>query len=335
MSSKNTNIINEFTILCDGIKNELLYPKKSTDINTLNFKLRAFERALETFSKFKTEIKSVEQIDGIPNIGPGIKKRVQIILTKGYLPENNKYKKQETDQQYINELTTLIGIGPQLALKLIHNHNIKSISELERKINDIPLPHMVKVGLKYKDKYEKKIPRLEMVEIDKYIHSILIPLDSDLLCVLCGSYRRLKTYSNDIDMLIVHPQYNQNSDILKSNLLEKIIKTLSDQHLIIESLLSQDVKTRYMGLIKMNRYPIRKLDIRLVPYTSYYTALLYFTGSAQFNKYIRTKAKRLGYKLSEYGLFKYSDDKWINIPIHSEHDVFNYLKLPYQQPQYR
>jgi DNA polymerase (family 10) len=39
-------------------------------------------------------------------------------------------------------------------------------------------------------------------------------------------------------------------------------------------------------------------------YESFPSALLYFTGSAELNKKMRQVAKEMGYKLSEYGLFK-------------------------------
>ena len=47
-----------------------------------------------------------------------------------------------------------------------------------------------------------------------------------------------------------------------------------------------------------------RLDIIIVPISSFYTALLHFTGSAIFNQKMRLHAKSLNMKLSEYGLFK-------------------------------
>ena len=48
--------------------------------------------------------------------------------------------------------------------------------------------------------------------------------------------------------------------------------------------------------------PFRRLDIRLLPYDQYYCGILYFTGSDQFNKAMRTHALEQGFTLNEYSL---------------------------------
>jgi DNA polymerase/3'-5' exonuclease PolX len=86
-----------------------------------------------------------------------------------------------------------------------------------------------------------------------------------------------------------------------------------------------------MGLAKYLDNPIRRLDIRLVPLESFFTAYLYFTGSYEFNERMRGIAKRQGYKLNEYGLYK--DSK--KIQIYSEQDVFDILGMKYLSPNER
>ena len=86
-----------------------------------------------------------------------------------------------------------------------------------------------------------------------------------------------------------------------------------------------------MGFSKLENNPVRRIDIRFVPFQSYYSALLYFTGSFQLNREMRQVAKKLGYKLNEYGLYK---NKKL-IKVNSEKDIFDKLKLKYQEPKYR
>jgi DNA polymerase (family 10) len=58
-----------------------------------------------------------------------------------------------------------------------------------------------------------------------------------------------------------------------------------------------------------------------------------FTGSAELNKTMRKNAKKLGYKLSEYGLFNIKDNKKLDVK--SEYDIFKFLKLEYLEPTAR
>ena len=87
-----------------------------------------------------------------------------------------------------------------------------------------------------------------------------------------------------------------------------------------------------MGFAQLKENPIRRIDIRYIPYDSYYSALLYFTGSAELNKKMRIIAKNKGYKLSEYGLFK---DDGTKLDIKSEEDMFKKLNMDYIEPKFR
>src|SRR5208282_6323741 len=51
-----------------------------------------------------------------------------------------------------------------------------------------------------------------------------------------------------------------------------------------------------------------QVDVRALPPESFGAALQYFTGSKDHNVAIRTRAVRMGFKLSEYGLFRSADD---------------------------
>ena len=86
-----------------------------------------------------------------------------------------------------------------------------------------------------------------------------------------------------------------------------------------------------MGFCKLKNKEVRRIDIRFVPFQSYYSALLYFTGSYQLNQEMRQIAKKLGYKLNEYGLYK---NKKL-IKVNSEKDIFDKLKMKYKEPKYR
>ena len=51
-----------------------------------------------------------------------------------------------------------------------------------------------------------------------------------------------------------------------------------------------------------------QVDVRALPPDTFGAAMQYFTGSKDHNVAIRTRAVRMGLKLSEYGLFRVEDD---------------------------
>jgi DNA polymerase beta len=119
------------------------------------------------------------------------------------------------------------------------------------------------------------------------------------------------------------------NDVKKSNMLNNYVKLLSKYKFIVDNITNNNV-TKYMGFIKWEN-TIRRIDIRLIPYESIYTALVYFTGSYELNKIMRRKAKELGYKLNEYGLYK--NNKFIYIT--SEKELFKKLDMKYLKPTER
>jgi len=66
---------------------------------------------------------------------------------------------------------------------------------------------------------------------------------------------------------------------------------------------------------------------------SYGAAMQYFTGSKAHNVALRDRAKRMGYKLSEYGLYRISDGR--KVAGRTEEEVYQALELSYIEPELR
>jgi DNA polymerase/3'-5' exonuclease PolX len=323
----NSKLIAEFEKLIKQKEHEFLTAPKAQQIHK-SFSLLQTKNALKIIRAFPTEIKNdaeLSQLQNIDGIGKKTIDRIKEILDTGKLSEIKKEKQIEKHLDQIQELEQIIGIGPAKAHKFVTQYKIKSISELIKayKSQKIDLDHQIVMGLKYHNKYQQVIPRSEVLEIDNYIHTICESIDIDLFSIICGSYRRGKMSSNDIDILITHPSVKTKKQLENMN------------NYLLDDLTDKNYENKYMGFCKYNNNPIRRIDIRYIPYKSYYTALLYFTGSGDFNKKMREHAITLGYKLSEYGLFKKKNDKFIKIKIQSEKDIFKKLGLEYVTPEER
>ena len=98
---------------------------------------------------------------------------------------------------------------------------------------------------------------------------------------------------------------------------------------MIEFLTDTSVQTKFMGIFKWKTSKPRRIDIRIIPLESYYSALLYFTGSKDFNKQMRLNAITMDYTLNEYGLY---DENGKMFKVNSEKEIFDLLGLEYIQP---
>jgi len=306
------------------------------------FKLKNIKNALNIIKKYPKVI-TLENINEfkMPGIGKGTINRITEILNNGSLEELNNYQIDEKES-IINELETIVGIGRATALEMIKN-GIKSINDLKNKIknNEYAVNDKVALGIKYHNKFFGNIPRKEIELIKKILDNIIKKYNKNLdekeeyILEICGSYRRQKPTSGDIDILFSKKIDYTNDNYLLTlvNDLKKNIRANNNNPLITDDLTDKNFDTKYMGFIKYKDNPFRRIDIRYVDWKSYYTALLYFTGSAENNQYMRKIAHNLGYKLSEYSLLQIDKNKIIKIK--SEEDVFKKLKLEYLEPKLR
>ncbi len=330
----NTNIINWFKLLLKQLE---FYVDVKTGKQKLiyAYKLNSIKKAFDVIKKISFKIKSGSELKDYKNIGKGTIARIDEILETGKLSEVHDADISGKHLDYVEDLMKIFGIGRVKAYELYTKHDIKSISDLKKAIKNktVDLPENIIKGIKYANKIKLNIPREEMDVIYTYLINIGINIDSNMDIRLCGSYRREKSTSNDIDIIISHPDIVTKEQSENSDLMYRFIKTLEKNNFIVDSLTSENVPTKYMGICRLDKaHPIRRIDIRFIPEESYYTALLYFTGSSEFNQRMRRVALSMGYTLNEYRLL---DDNKKPFIVKSEKDIFDILNMDYLQPPER
>ena len=343
----NKLIISEFTRLIEFIQKDIDTNQDTKLILINKYRLKNIKNALYVIKNYphKITLDNVDILIKFPNIGKGTINRIKEILLTGKLKELKDFK-QTINKKLLDKLESIVGIGHKLAIKLI-NKGITSIKDLKQKIknNEIVVNEKLKIGIKYYNKFFGNIPRNEITDIKSLITNIIDDINKEYklnknnkyIFEVCGSYRREKSTSGDIDILL--SKYNSSENDTTTylyNFLKKLKQPIEENNnkpLIIDDMTDINVKTKYMGFLKYKNNSIRRIDIRYVPIKYFISAKLYFTGSAQFNQRMRKQAKKLGYKLSEYGLTKKSDNTYV--PIKSEKDIFNILKISYIEPKFR
>lgn len=327
----NTIIINNFQNLIKLLQ----YEYDNNNDKTLFYKLKSLKKSLSIIKTLKFNItkNNLSYLKSLPGIGKGTISRIEEILNSNTLQELSdlqiKYDKYIKLEPIIESLSSLIGIGRKIAVKLINEYNLTSLNDLQNLLKtnkDIPYHDKLTLGLKYIGKFKGNIPRSEIDKIYKLVSSLIYSKYPDLELVICGSYRREKKTSSDIDILITNLSMNE----IK---LKNIIDYLHDNKFITDHITYSNIETKYMGFCRLNdKSYIRRIDIRLIPIESFYTALLYFTGSFEFNIKIRNIAKTFNYKLSEYDLLDENNNPFL---ITSEYDIFKILKMDYVDPSKR
>ena len=310
-TNTNTKIINTLTI----VKN---YYQKEKDTIHVN----AYERAIYQIKHWQKPITKGSDLKTLVGIGKGMIEKIDTIIETGTLPIikekglkinldtiNKKTKKQNLNNTNTN-IHHILGFGEKFIKELKTKHNARTINEI-RKIaaqGKIKLNNTQSIGLKYYEDLNTPIPRQEITEIGNQIKNSVEKANTFLTCFIAGSYPSgTKETSKDIDLLIVI-----NDDVTHNlGMLKSIIKQIQNSMSLETISLGNE---KFLGIIKSpTSHKWRHLDIRLTLIDSMPYAWLYYTGGKIFNKLIRERLKKRGYKLNEYGLYKSNSNSRVDL----------------------
>ena len=308
------------------------------------FESLAYRRAISQLKNAGEKITNNKQLKKYKYLGKSIKSKITEILISGKIKKVEILQNDEKNS-VIKLLKNVYGIGYQFA-NVLYLKGIKTIGELRK--NESILNNTQKIGLKYYEDLLLKIPRLECEEIYQIIKQELnnISPGKKFNLEICGSYRRGKDNIGDIDILITR----QDNECIK-NILSSLIEKLSEINLMTEILsISKDSennlievkKSHFMGICKLKENPCRRIDIKVYCRQAYPFALLYFTGSAYFNRSMRLYAKKNNFGLNDTGLRRINANlseennlMGLDVKCENEEEIFAALGLEYVEPKER
>jgi len=345
------------------------------------YSARAFETSSRIIRSWPYEIKSSNDLTSVPGIGPKTKARIDEILRQGYLSElseqkerleNEKYpkdknweEKQKEERQKgekrrtISLFSGILGVSSTFS-ELWYNQGYRTLDDLYKKVR---LTNTQLIGIKYYDDLQLPIPRNEMLIYDQKFQMIAGCLNKymniGIKIEMAGSYRRKLSISRDIDLVLT--VQDKKGQPLKEyiQLFITILKVMSiilhdislgnGKYLGIVRLSGLETKLKGKAEGKVGEYPTRHLDIEFVEPENFPFALLYFTGSKEFNIRMRRFAKEKGYLLNHQGLFEMSSvkkqkeegakgeegRKRVERYFPDERAIFNFLGFTYLAPEKR
>jgi DNA polymerase beta len=293
------------------------------------YRATALQNASKLIKKFNSTLTSENQLKNIRGIGEGSLKRVKEIIQTGKLSEIKHQSEEQIEKKKILEdFMRVHGVGKVHAEEWYN----KGFRSLDRVYASGIATSAQMSSMKYLKEIELKIPREEITQIRDKIQGVInefnIAYGTKIHMEVAGSYRRLKAESGDIDILI-----REDTGHPVSQYMSTLIDELKRRGIILETLGFGPIK--YLGIGRLDEnHPARRIDIEMVDdLTSWYPALVYFTGSKENNTKMRQEALNLGFEsLNEKGLFWGPNMK---VTINSEEELYKKLKMSYLKPEER
>ena len=290
------------------------------------FKFRAYHNASVSVEALEEDLeKAIE--DGTlaqqKGIGKALYEKIVELNKTGRLKYYEDLKKEIPAG--LLEIIRIPGVGPKKAKALYDELGISTVGELEYACMENRLIGLHGFGETTQAKILKGIEYYRK-GMGHHLFNVAFQDAENLLTLLkknkdikmssiAGSIRRRKEVIKDID-IVASARPDRVGSVMD------FFTTLPD----VQSIAAKgDTKSSVMLNSGINA------DLRIVSDSEYPFALLYFTGSVEHNTTLRSRAKKFGLKLNEYGLFK--GEK--SLQCKSEEEIFKALGLTYIPPELR
>lgn len=285
------------------------------------FRVRSYRRAAQVVESLAFDIEGAlksdpDRIRSLPGIGAGTFEKIQELVQTGSCKEH-----EELQAQIPGSLLTLLdlqNLGPKKIALFWKELKIGDIEQLEDAARKHRLQSLPGMGEKSEEKILKAIQeyrsrqgrfRIDFVDetADKIIQYLKGVVEIDRISI-AGSLRRRRETIGDLDLLVTcrNPE----------DAMEKFVQYPEVREVLARGETKASVVTRAS----------LQIDLRVLEPESFGAALQYFTGSKEHNVALRERAKRMGFKINEYGLFEVETDK--KVAGREESEIYERLGLP-------
>ena len=288
------------------------------------FKSRAYQNAARNLEKSEVdfdELVKENRLTEIEGIGEAISKKLTELIQTGKLEYYEKLKDSVPPGHL--EMLKIPGLGPKKIHALYEQLGVKDVGELEYACLENRLVDLKGFGEKTQDNILAGIAKLKVYKERRLYAEVAVEAealleylkrDKSILSIsIAGSLRRGNETVKDIDILAA----SKNPEKLGGHFTsyERIETVTANGETKVSVVLKSGINA----------------DLRIVTSAEYPYALHHFTGSKEHNTAMRGRAKDMGLKMNEYGLFR--GEK--NIKCANEEELFATLKLQFIEPELR
>ena len=267
---------------------------------------------------------SERKVTEIPGIGKGLAHVLQEISERGSCERRDQLLEKFPPAAL--DFLKIQGLGPKSIALIFEHYRAGTIEELERLCLDQKLRVLPRMGAKLEEKVLRSIAQYRL-RTGRYLLSYAEKVASELIAELgqtpgveaitpAGSLRRGRETVGDLDLLVTGPA--------ATAVLDRFLAYPHISEVLGRGENKASARVGHEGL---------QVDVRALPPDTFGAAMQYFTGSKDHNVAIRTRAVRMGLKLSEYGLFRLEDES--KVAGATESGVYETLGLPWIPPELR
>jgi len=290
------------------------------------FRIRAFfnaARAVEDLSDDLKQLLDGGELINVRGLGKSMVAHVKSMFETGTFDEYEALKAKVPPGML--EMLRISGLGPKKA-KLIHDKlGIDSLEKLEEAARNgwiAELPGMgektqtnILAGIARYRKYSQRFLYSQAWDEASAILKVVRAVPGVTRSFIGGSLRRCRETIGDLDILATATNAAPVMDAFVS--MGKVATVIGKGPTKSSVILNSGIH----------------VDLRVVPDDGFAAAAHYFTGSKEHNTEVRAIAKKRGYKLNEYGLYKNDSDEVI--PLATEESLFEFLGMDFVPPELR
>ena len=301
------------------------------------FRLRAYRNGARVIRDLPQAVASLVEsgsdLTKLDGIGKGVAEKCHELIETGRLSQMDEIL--ETVPESVLDLLNVPGLGPKKAATLYNDLNIENLDMLKAACEANQVQTLPKFGAK------TELAILEGIAIAAAANERILWASADKLVVrlrdhmdgcqaierleFAGSYRRGKETVGDLDLLV------------DSEDATAVMDHFGDFAEIVSVIARGETK---MSVRLEGEFQV---DLRVVPAESFGAALQYFTGSKDHNVQVRGRAKKIGLRINEWGVFQTEKDgqpiektdEQPSIAGKTEQDVYAALGLPWFEPELR
>ncbi len=301
------------------------------------YRIRSYRTGADAIEDLGVELSTILEESGVPGlielpgIGKGIAEKVEELLTTGSCAFVEELLGRTPPG--ILDILRLSGMGPKKTGALYRELGIDSIEALEAAARVGGLQTLAGFGEKTEQKILKAIKSMKSfagrhrISIGRKYAARLMQYLQALPEVsrveAAGSLRRWRENIGDIDILAISSGPESESEAISEAIMAAFVTYPGVSDVVMKG------HTRSTVLLENGL----QVDLRVLGSDDFGSALQHFTGSKAHNVAIRERAKRLGLKVSEYGVFNIKSGK--RVAGAAEADVYEALGLSFIAPELR